>query len=247
VPEGGGTSGEPFLSIVIPAHNEERRLGPSLAKVFGFLAGQSYPAEVLVVENGSSDRTFDIASQATSEHPNLRAIRLDRRGKGLAVRRGMLEAAGRYRFLCDADLSMPVENVNRFLPPQLEGVDVAIASRAAPGSVVYDEPAFRKMTARWFNWLTRLVLLPGLTDTQCGFKCFTAEAAEFAFRRQAIDGMAFDAEVLYIARRRGWRIAEVAIPWYFDPDSRGRLFKDSLRMAADLLAIRRNAGRGMYD
>lgn len=243
----GQSLDETFLSIVIPAHNEQERLGPSLTKIFAFLAGQSYSAEVLVVENGSGDRTLAIANQAAQVYPRLRVIHTDRRGKGLAVRRGMLEAVGRYRFLCDADLSMPIEHVNRFLPPQLQDVEVAIASRQGPGAVVYGQPAHRRLIGRWFNRLVRLLLLPGLDDTQCGFKCFSAAAAEFIFSRQVVDGMAFDAEALYIARRRGWPIAEVPIPWYFDPDSRVRLFGDSLAMLIDLLAIRSNAKRGLYD
>jgi len=242
-----GQSGSVFLSVVIPAHNEERRLGPSLEKVFDFLAAQPYSAEVMVVENGSTDGTLQLAQQAAARYEHLRVLQADQRGKGLAVRQGMLEATGQYRFLCDADLSMPIDQVNRFLPPALPDAEVVIASREAPGAVVYDEPYYRRMIGRWFNRLTRLILLPGLRDTQCGFKCFRADAAEFIFRRQVIDGMAFDAEVLYIAKRRGYRIVEVPIPWYFDPDSRVRLFHDSGKMALDLLAIRRNGKKGIYD
>lgn len=238
---------EILLSIVIPAHNEERRLGPSLDKIFEFLSKQDYQAEVVVVENGSSDKTLQIAQQAAGAHGNLKVIAESRRGKGLAVRIGMLAARGEYRFLCDADLSMPIDQVNKFLPPELAEAEVAIASREAPGAVIYDEPYHRRMIGRWFNRLTRLILLPGLQDTQCGFKCFRSDIAEAIFTRQVIDGMAFDAEVLYIARRMGHRIVEVPIPWYFDPDSRVRLFHDSGKMAFDLLAIRRNGKRGVYD
>jgi glycosyltransferase involved in cell wall biosynthesis len=241
------SGGAVFLSVVIPAHNEERRLGPSLRKVLGFLSLQTYSSEVVVVENGSADDTYGVAERAAKLSERVRIIRTATRGKGLAVRLGMLAAVGEYRFLCDADLSMPIENVSRFLPPRLEGVDIAIASREAAGAIIYDEPRYRRMIGRWFNRLTRMVLLPGLRDTQCGFKCFTADAAECLFSRQILDGMAFDAEVLYIARLKGLRIAEVPIPWYFDPDSRVRLLKDSLTMGADLLAVRANARRGMYE
>ena len=236
-----------FLSIVIPAHNEERRLTGSLEKIFDFLPGQEYTFEVLVVENGSTDRTLQIARSLAERYSGLRVFKEERRGKGLAVRRGMLEAKGRYRFLCDADLSMPIEEINRFLPPILPDPQVVIASREVPGAVVYDEPFYRRFIGRWFNRLVRLTVLPGLRDTQCGFKCFRADVAEFVFRRQRLNGMAFDAEVLYIARRRGYRIVEVPIPWYFDPDSRVRLFHDSGRMALDLLIIRRNGRKGLYD
>jgi glycosyltransferase involved in cell wall biosynthesis len=236
-----------FLSVVVPAHNEEHRLGSALEEIFGFLSTQPYTAEVIVVENGSSDRTLEIAWSFQERHSHLRVIHEDRRGKGLAVRLGMLEAAGQYRFLCDADLSMPICHVNRFLPPALEDPQVAIASREAPGAVVYDEPRHRRLIGRWFNRLTRAILLPGLRDTQCGFKCFRADVAEFLFRRQKLTGMAFDAEVLYIARMQGYRIVEIPIPWYFNADSRVRLFHDSARMAFDLLAVRRNHRLGLYD
>jgi len=238
---------EVFLSIIIPAYNEQRRLGASLKEVLGFLSGQQYIGEVLIVENGSSDNTFEIAQSAARENPSVRAVREQRRGKGRAVRRGMLEARGKYRFLCDADLSMPIDQVNRFLPPELPDPEVAIASRGVPGAIVYNRPAIRALTAKWFNRLTRTILLPGLKDTQCGFKCFRADVAEFVFGRQVVDGMAFDAEVLCIARRQGYRIVEVPIPWYFDADSRVRLITDSARMALDLLNVRRNCRRGIYD
>ncbi len=247
----------PLLSIVIPAHNEEVRLPGTLEEVFTFLSAQPYSAEVLVVENGSEDRTFQVAQSfgknvagntaATAPgHPSLRVLRESRRGKGLAVRRGMLAARGRYRFGCDADLSMPIAEVNQFLPPLLEDFDIAIGSREAPGAVV-DQPVSRRWIGRIFNAIVRLLALPGLRDTQCGFKCFRAAVAEDVFRRQRLDGMAFDVEVLRIARHRGYRIIERPITWRFDPDSRVRLFRDSLRMVLELLAIRRNARRGLYD
>ncbi len=237
----------PFLSIIIPAHNEAHRLPGTLDKVLAFLRTQPYDAEVLVVENGSTDETLAIAQAYAQEHPNLRVLHESRRGKGLAVRRGMLEAKGAYRFMADADLSMPIEEVTRFLPPALEGYDIAIASREGPGAVRYNEPAYRHLIGRAFNWMVRLMALPGLQDTQCGFKCFRGEVAEDVFRYQTLTGMSFDVEVLFIARRRGYRIVEVPIPWYFNPDSRVRLVEDSLRMAWDLLTIRWNALRGRYD
>ncbi len=242
----GSAADTPLLSIVIPAHNEESRLPGTLEEVFAFLDAQTYPAEVLVVENGSEDRTFEVAQSFVPGHPSLRVLREEMRGKGLAVRRGMLEARGQYRFLCDADLSMPIAEVNRFLPPQLEDFDIAIGSREAPGSVV-TQPASRRRIGRVFNAIVRILALPGLRDTQCGFKCFSATVADDVFRRQRLDGMAFDVEVLRIARDRGYRILEVPITWNFDPDSRVRLFRDSFRMVAELLTIRRNARRGLYD
>jgi hypothetical protein len=159
----------------------------------------------------------------------------------------MLEATGEYRFMCDADFSMPPGEINRFLPPALNDCDIAIASREAPGSVRIHEPYYRHLTGRVFNTLIRLLVLPGLQDTQCGFKCIRAEVARDIFPYQTLTGWAFDVELLYIARRHGYEIFEVPIDWYFNADSKISVFRDSLRMFLDLLLIRRNARRGLYD
>ena len=238
---------KPFLSIIIPAHNEAQRLPPSLEQIDNFLQEQSYSTEVIVVENGSSDGTIEIAKSFEKNMPFLRVFHEEARGKGLAIKRGMLEAVGQYRFLCDADLSMPIEQVNRFLPPNLESVDVAIGSREVPGSRRYNEPPYRHFIGRIFNTMVRWLVLPGLQDTQCGFKCFHEIVAEAVFPLQRLDGMSFDAEVLYIARKKGFKIVEVPIDWYHDPDSRVRLVKDSLRMGLDLISIRLRDLQGKYD
>ena len=236
----------PFLSLIIPAYNEETRLPTTLEQVLNFAASRSYPVEVLVVENGSQDRTLAIAQDFAARFPALRVLQSER-GKGLAVRHGMLAASGEYRFMCDADFSMPVEQISRFLPPELNDCDIAIASREAPGAVRYHEPYYRHFVGRGYNWLIRTLALPGLQDTQCGFKCFRAAAAADLFPRQTLNGWAFDVEVLFIARRRGYRIVEVPIPWYYTPGSKLSVLRDSLHMALDLLAIRRNARRGLYE
>jgi glycosyltransferase involved in cell wall biosynthesis len=238
---------KPFLSIVIPAYNEEDRLPHALEQVFAFLQVQAYDSEVLVVENGSRDRTLEIAQAFARSNPALKVMHNDARGKGLAVQRGMLEAQGEYRFMCDADFSMPVSEINNFLPPVLDHYDIAIASREAPGAVRYNEPPYRHFVGRGYNLLIRLLALPGLQDTQCGFKCFRGEAAEKLFRRQTLTGLSFDVEILYIARRLGLRSIEVPIPWYYDADTRVNVLKDSLRMGVDLLTIRWNGWRGVYE
>ena len=243
----GESLSKPFLSIVIPAHNEAERLPPSLEKIDAFLKTQAYTAEVVVVENGSSDETLEIARSFIDCMPYLHVFHEEERGKGLAVKRGMLEAIGEYRFLCDADLSMPIEQVNRFLPPALEPVDVAIGSREVTGAKRYNEPFYRHWIGRVFNTMVRWMVLPRLQDTQCGFKCFRAEVADAVFPLQSLVGMSFDAEVLFIARKMGFNVQEVAIDWYFNPDSRVRLVQDSMRMAFDLMAIRQNAAKGLYD
>lgn len=236
----------PFLSIIIPAHNEETRLPASLEAIASFLAAQDYPSEVIVVENGSSDRTLEVARNYLKKFSNLKVLHEEQRGKGLAVRRGMLEARGEFRFICDADLSMPIAEVNRFLPPALPGMQAAIASREAPGANRFNEPPYRHIIGRGFNLMVRIMALPGLQDTQCGFKMFRAEVAEAVFRLQTMKGMSFDVEVLFITLKLHYRIDEVPIPWYFNADSRVRLFRDSFRMFFDLLTIRVNSLRGKY-
>ena len=238
---------KPFLSIVIPAHNEEHRLPASLEKIDHFLAVQPYQADVIVVENGSTDHTAEIVREHQVRLPYLKLIEETQRGKGLAVKIGMLAATGEYRFMVDADLSMPIEEVNKFLPPVLENCAVAIASREIPGARRYGEPIYRHLIGRAFNTLVRVLALPSLHDTQCGFKCFRADVAEAVFSLQTLVGMSFDAEVLIIARRFGFEIKEVPINWYFNADSRVRLFQDSFKMALDLLTIRHNARLGRYD
>ena len=237
---------EPFLSIIIPAHNEEHRLPGSLDKIDHFLRMQDYAYEVIVVENGSTDDTIEVVEEYQDRLPYLQLIQSVRRGKGLAVKLGMLAATGQYRFLADADLSMPIEEIANFLPPKLTEFDIAIASRELKDSRRIDEPGYRHLVGRVFNALVRWLALPGLHDTQCGFKCFSAQVVQAVFPLQTLEGMSFDAEVLYIARHLGYSIIEVPINWYFNADSRVRLVDDSLRMASDLFTIRRNARIGLY-
>ncbi len=236
----------PFLSIIIPAHNEETRLPRALEQAFAFLAKQAYDSELIVVENASSDRTLQVAQGFTHNYPNLIVLHEDLPGKGRAVRRGVMEAHGGYRFIADADFSMPVEEINRFLPPACT-TDVAIASREVTGAHRFDEPAYRHLTGRAYNFLIRSLVLPGLQDTQCGFKCFRAAVAEDIFRYQTLMGWSFDVELLFLARRHGYTLCEIGIPWYYNPDSKISVLHDSWRMFFDLLTIRRNARRGVYD
>ena len=236
----------PFLSIIIPAHNEETRLPRALGQAFVFLENQDYASEVIVVENGSEDQTLEVAQKFTHHFPSLRVLHEDQPGKGRAIRRGILEACGEYRFIADADFSMPIEEVTRFLPPTCQS-DIMIASREAPGAVRYGEPLYRHFTGRVFNLLIRTLVLPGLQDTQCGFKCFRAAAAQDIFRFQTLPGWSFDVELLAIARRRGYTISEIGIPWYYNAGSKVNVLRDSTRMFFDLLTIRRNTRRGVYD
>ncbi len=244
--ETGAENARPFLTIIIPAHNEEQRLPESLDKIVAFLEEQDYETEVIVVENASHDNTAGVVEEFMGRYPFVSMIREERAGKGLAVKLGMLAARGEYLFICDADLSMPIEEVAKFLPPALEDYDVAIASREVEGARRYGEPAYRHLMGRVFNFLVRLLAAPGFQDTQCGFKCFRREVAHDLFSYQTIDGWGFDVEVLFIAHKRGCRIVEVPINWYYMANSRISPIKDTLNMLRELLKVRLNDWRGMY-
>ncbi|MEJ2448763.1 MAG: glycosyltransferase family 2 protein, partial [Anaerolineales bacterium] len=153
---------------------------------------------------------------------------------------------GDYAFMCDADLSMPIAEVNRFLPPILEGYDLAIASREAEDAVRFNEPLIRHLGGRLMNWLIQLTILPGLEDTQCGFKCFSRAAARDLFNHQTLVGWSFDIELLYIARIRGYSIREVGIPWYFHQESKIHALRDALKILQDIRIIHRNSSQGIY-
>jgi glycosyltransferase involved in cell wall biosynthesis len=235
-----------FLSLVIPAYNEEARLPETVRQVASWVRSQAFPVEVLLVDNASKDRTGEIAAAAAAEHSFFRVLTESRRGKGAAVRSGVLAAAGERIFVADCDFSMPIEDIAKFLPPRLDGYDVAIGSREAPGARRFDEPPLRHLMGRVFNLLVKWVAVPGLQDTQCGFKCFRRVAAEDLFRAQTEDGWAFDVEILFLARRRGYVVREVAIDWTYRPNSRVSPLRDALRMARDVVSIRLKGLAGRY-
>jgi glycosyltransferase involved in cell wall biosynthesis len=235
-----------FLSVIIPAHNEESRLPDTLEQVFRFLEEQSFTSEVIVVENGSTDKTFDVAQNFAQAHKNTRVLQ-SARGKGAAVKRGMLEAQGEYLFMCDADLSMPVKEISKFIPPALSDFNIAIASREAQGSMRYNEPRYRHIGGRGINYIIQALILPGLNDTQCGFKCFSANIAKDIFKLQTLEGWSFDIELLYIARRRNYRVREIPIDWYYHPETKVSAVRDALRMIRDIFQIHANAWRGHYE
>ena len=237
----------PFFSIIIPAHNEAERLPSSLEAVKRFISSLPFETEVIVVENNSSDGTAEIVREWMKTMPQLRLISLAQPGKGNAIRTGMLAAQGEYRFMADADFSMPVEEIRKFLSGGKPLAPVAIASREAPGSKRIGEPFYRHLIGRVYNFLVRMLVLPGLQDTQCGFKCFSAEAAQAIFPLQRLEGWSFDVEVLTIARQLGFEITEVPITWHYQPGSRMHLLGDSLQMAKDLFTIRHYKKKGLYN
>ena len=222
------------LSVVVPAYNEEARLPPTLARVQEFLATSGLTHEIVVVDDGSRDGTVRVAEAAgvtvLGGEPN--------RGKGYAVRRGMLAARGTRRLMTDADLSTPMEDLTSLMAKLDEGFDVAIASRALAGSKVeVHQPWYRENMGRVFNFVVRTLLLPDLHDTQCGFKLFTADATEKAFGPARLDGFSFDVEVLYLARRAGLKIAEVPVTWRNDEATRVRAMQGA-KAFLDVLRIR---------
>jgi len=238
---------EILLSLILPAYNEEKRLPECMEKVAGFVAAHKEPIEVIIVENGSRDRTYEMACEYASQYSWLTVLKEETPGKGNAVRRGMLEAKGKYRMFADVDFSMPISEVDHFIPPTLSDYQVAIGSREVKGAVRYNEPATRHFTGRVFNLIVRILLgLPNIHDTQCGFKSFSAEAAEKLFRVQQIKGWAFDAEVLFIAKHYGYKIVEVPVQWYYDGNSKINVIQDSIKMFRELLQIRKNYRDGLY-
>jgi len=237
------------LSIVVPAYNEEHRLPPTLARLAAYLSTQPMRWEIVVVDDGSRDDTCGVVERAMATIPNLRLIRQrPNRGKGAAVRLGMLAARGQIRVMSDADGSMPPEQLPRLLAPIIAcTAEIAIGSRYAEGAksdVV--QPLYRVLWSRLANLLVQRSLVPGVRDTQCGFKAFTAEAARDLFARGRIDGWAFDLEILALARRAGFAIAEVGVEWTDDRRSRVNPLKDMWKVMSEAMTIRKNLRRGVY-
>lgn len=231
----------PFLSVIIPAYNEEKRLAPTIVAVESFLAAMGREWELLVVDDGSRDSTIAVAERTFADPTRSRVIRSPRNaGKGAAVRRGMIAARGRYRLFADADNSTPIEQVRKLLRVmKRRRCDVAIASRAMRGSQLeVRQPFHREMMGRVFNKVVQIVALPGIVDTQCGFKLFSARAAEAVFPRQRLDGFSFDVEILMRSRRAGFEIVEVPVRWIDHASSRVSPLRDSWRVLRDTVWLR---------
>ena len=237
---------ELLLSVIIPAFNEETRILPTLDQVVEYLSRQPYSWEVLVVDDGSSDSTASLVGQFADSHDHVKLITVPHQGKGWAVQRGMLEASGQYRFFCDADLSMPIEQLSRFLPQNLSSFDIAIGSREAAEAQRFNEPLLRYLMGRIFNRITRLLMVRNISDTQCGFKCFRGEVAQDLFSLQRLHGFSFDIEILFLAQLKGLHIVEIPIDWYYRGESKVQRLKDTLLMLRDFLRIRTNHLLGKY-
>jgi dolichyl-phosphate beta-glucosyltransferase len=240
---------ELVLSVVIPAYNEEERLPITLKRIYDYLSKQSFSFEVFVVDDGSTDRTAAIAKRFfQSRRVGTVLENSGNRGKGFSVKCGVLHARGKYILFSDADLSTPIEELERLLQPLGDRCcDIAIASRAHKESDVrVSQPWYRKRMGQIFNIFVQLVAVQGIKDTQCGFKCFTRDAAMRIFPQQRLNGFGFDVEILYIARKAGYAIQEVPVAWINSPKSRVHPVTDSARMFFDLWRIRLNELRGRY-
>lgn len=241
----------PKLSIVIPAYNEERRVGRTLTRIREYLATESFAAgefEIVVVDDGSTDATARIVQDRMAEIPGLRLVSNEQnRGKGYSVRRGMLEARGTVSLFTDADLSSPIEESEKLFKAIREGNDLAIGSRAVDRSlIVVHQSRFREVAGMIFNGFVRLFTGLPFRDTQCGFKAFVSGTCRIVFEQQRIEGFGFDPEVLFLARRHGLKGAEVPVRWAHDAATKVHVLRDSLLMFADLVYIRWNWMIGRY-
>jgi len=240
----------PDVSIVIPAYNESQHLPKSLEAIENHFNIRNLTREILVVDDGSQDDTVQIVSDLSNQITGLKVITNGRnRGKGFAVRRGMLEAIGNLILMSDADQSSPIEEMDKLLPPIQNGqTDIAIGSRALEESLIdIHQPFYRERLGCFYNDLIQLFVLRGIKDTQCGFKLFRREVVRDVFPRMQLDGFAFDVEVLFVARKLGYRISEIPITWRNDPDTRIKLFRHGSKMLADLFRIRWNDYKGLYN
>ncbi len=234
-----------YLSIIIPAYNEEKRIGPTLSKIYGFLKTKNYEYEVILVDDGSNDKT--ILGARDSELAKINKLKIVKngmnKGKGFSVKNGILNSTGEYLLFSDADLSTPIEEADKLFNYIGKGYDIVIGSRSIAGSdVKVHQPFYREKMGRIFNFLVNSLLLSGFIDTQCGFKLFKGNVAREMGKELTINGFCFDVEMLYLAKRMGYKIAEVGIVWENSPQSKVRVFSSSLSMFIDLLKIKRRHG-----
>ena len=236
----------PALSIVVPVLNEERCIGDFLRRVSEFLVSRERSWEVIVVDDGSTDGTVAAVAQWTVDS-RIRLLKESHRGKGAAVRRGMLAATGAWRLMTDADLSVPPDEWGKFLDiAEAADAQVIVGSREAAGARRIGEPLVRHLIGRVFNWVVQLAAVPGVNDTQCGFKLIRGDAAEAVFPHMTTDGFAFDVELLFLAKRAGYRIREVGVIWICRRDSRVRISRGAAAFV-HVLNIPLKAWRGRYD
>ncbi|MBW3003733.1 glycosyltransferase family 2 protein [Candidatus Woesearchaeota archaeon] len=227
-----------YLSIVIPAYNEEKRIIKSLDKILKFLKNKAYKWEIIVVSDGSKDHTVDIVRKIKNKNVSVLSYKKNK-GKGFAVRKGMMKAKGKIILFSDADLSTPIKEIDRFIPYLEKGYDIVIGSRNQKDSnIKIPQPIHRKLVGKMFQFIVASVALRGVKDSQCGFKAFTHRAAKKIFNLQKLNGFSFDVEALYLAKNLGFRIKEVGVTWINSEASKVNPLKDSVRMLKDTLKIK---------
>lgn len=240
---------EIYLSVVIPAYNEEKRIAKTIKDICNYLNAQDYSWELIVVDDGSKDKTIDVSKAARGDNP-LRVLENEvNRGKGYTVIRGCLAAKGKYVLFTDADQSTPIQEVEKLLKAlEEEGYDLAIGSRGLDRSTIKKhQPWMRETMGRVFNLIVQALVVRGFKDTQCGFKCFRREAAQEVLPRQVIRGFSFDVEAIFIAVKLDYKVKEIPVDWYDDPSSTVHPIKHSIQMFRDVVNIRRNNKKGVYD
>ncbi len=236
----------PDVSLIVPAYREARRLPRTIPPLLAHIAERSLRWEVRIVDDGSDDGTADAARALGDAGPVVVQVE-PHRGKGAAVRAGMLAARAPARVMCDADMAMPASWIQTLLDRLDRGADIAVASRQVEGARRVGEPWPRHVMGRVFNGVVRVAAVPGIQDTQCGFKAFRGDVARRLFRRSIIDGFAFDVEILFLAHRAGLRLEEVPVVWHHDADSRISPLRDARLMLGEIARIRLNAALGLYD
>ena len=245
-----------YLSILIPAYNEEKRLPDTLEAIADYLQRREFSHELLVVDDGSKDKTRDVVRAFAVTRPWVRLVSYDdesghplNRGKGFAIRAGVESAVGRDILFSDADLSTPIEDMERLLPPISRGdCDIAIASRAlAESNLEVHQPRHRELMGRTFNKIVQALAVPGVQDTQCGFKAFRGDVAKRLFALAQIDGFGFVPEILFLASKYGYRTREIPVTWRHRDNSRVNPLTAPIAMLRELLEIRWNDARGLYD
>ncbi|TES96048.1 glycosyltransferase family 2 protein [Patescibacteria group bacterium] len=243
-----GTKKQPYLSVIIPAYNEEAVINDTLVDIHQFLLRQSCTSEIIVVNDGSTDKTAEIIKGKMQVMDNLRLVENDpNRGKGYTVVHGAKEAQGKFVLFTDADNATKIDEVNKFFPYFDQGYHIVIGSRAIEGSnIKVKQPLLRRILGRGGNLLIQLIILPGLKDTQCGFKCFTNEAAKAIFPKQVLSGWVFDMETLTIGKQLGFKIKEVGITWTDVSKTKMSFLKVYLKSIFDLLKVKWNLIRGKY-
>ncbi len=244
-----GLRGEPYLSIIIPAYNEEKMIGDTLVDVYQFLLKQKYSYEILVVNDGSVDKTAEIVKTKKQVMDNLHLITNDvNQGKGYTVIRGAKNARGKFVLFMDADNATKIDDINKLLPWFEKGYEIVIGSRALKDSVIkVQQPLIRRILGKGGNFVIQSMILWGIKDTQCGFKCFTNEAAKAIFPKQRIQGWVFDMETLAIGKKFGYKIKEVGITWTDIPNTKMSLVKVYARSLIDVLKVRWNLVVGKYE